>query len=355
MIRRNMSINSSSKFIKYGYLWGIKNGLNLGLGTYCFNTLGYAVKFSLLPLICDYLNKKIKNKNSLFTFGLILSQYFVLANIPFSFGIIKMSSNAVVYDGVSSFVALFVGQHALAIVTAMSMLFIAYRFYETTNTLEKTYNGLLLIYAAYVLYSAFTRTGWVMGIIGLFIIFTFKNYNIKKFIIQLCLVIVIIGAYNYMLENNPRFNHRINDITQDGTYKAQAGSGRLIYKDVSLELFRNSDIITKMIGVGIDPLMDNMDKQIHIRIYSHNGWVDALVANGIIGFSLMVTMCLFMIIHVIRNRKKRYSEISFACIIMYISYQFTQGGVFFYQDLLIAIAMALTLNSNSKVNANLKK
>ncbi|MGM9848055.1 MAG: O-antigen ligase family protein [Muribaculaceae bacterium] len=347
MMRRNMSIKCSSNFIKFGYLWGIKNGINFGLGTYPLSTLGYAVKFSLLPLICDYFTKKEPNKNRLFIIGLVLSQYFVLANIPFSFGILKMSDNAVVYDGVSSFVSLFVGQHALAIVTAMSMLFIAYRFKETTNAVEKFYNGLLLIYAAYVLYSAFTRTGWVMGIIGMFIIFTFKNYNIKKFFIQLSVVIAIFGVYNYMLENNPRFYHRVNDITQNGTYKAQAGSGRLIYKDVSLKLFEKSDLCTKLIGVGIDPLMDNMDKQIHIRIYSHNGWVDALVANGIIGFMLMVTMCIYLIIHVIKNRKQRYSEISIACVLMYISYQFTQGGVFFYQDLLIALAIALTLNDSS--------
>ncbi|MGM9799876.1 MAG: O-antigen ligase family protein [Muribaculaceae bacterium] len=352
MIRRNMPIKSGSNFIKFGYLWGIKNGLNLGLGTYCMNTLGYAIKFSLLPLICDYFNKKVPDKNRLFTIGLVISQYLVLANIPFSLGVLRISDNAVVYDGVSSFVSLFVGQHALAIVTAMSMLFIAYKFKEATNVLEKLYNGILLIYAAYVLYSAFTRTGWVMGVLGMFIIFTFKNYNIKKFIVQLGLVIAIIGVYDYMLENNPRFNHRVNDITQNGTYKAQAGSGRLIYKDVSLELFEQSDLISKLIGVGIDPLMDNMDKQIHIRIYSHNGWVDALVANGIIGLILMVSMCLFMLFHIVKNRKQRFSEISFACVLMYISYQFTQGGVFFYQDLLIALAMALTLKNSTNANVN---
>lgn len=160
---------------------------------------------------------------------------------------------------------------------------------------------------------------------------------------QVIALAVIGGAYLYMLNNDERFYNRINDVINDGEYQADAGSGRLIYASISLNMFQNSDTAEQLIGNGIDPLMDNMERAIGLRIYSHNGWIDALTGNGIIGLFLLVVFCFTAFIYSIRHRKEKYAEITISCIIMYISYQSTQGGVFFYQDLLVAIAFALII------------
>ena len=331
-------------FLKFAYLWGAKNFINYGLIEYPFSTIAYGIKFSILPILCDYLVNKFKSKDALFRFGLVISQYFILFNIPFLLGILKPEDNAVIYDGIEAYTGIFSSQHPTAITTAMAMMFLAYQtIRHNIKRKDRIYNGILFIVACYILYSTFTRTGWAMGVLGLIILLSAKKPSGKMVITQVIALAVISGAYIYMLNHNERFYNRINDVINDGEYQADAGSGRLIYASVSLNMFQNSDTAEKLIGNGIDPLMDNMERAIGLRIYSHNGWIDALTGNGIIGLFLLFIFCFSAFIYSIKHRKEKYAEITISCIIMYISYQSTQGGVFFYQDLLVATALALII------------
>lgn len=331
-------------FLKFAYLWGAKNFINYGLIEYPFSTIAYGLKFSILPILCDYFVNKFKSKDVLFRFGLVISQYFILFNIPFLLGILKPEDNAVIYDGIEAYTGIFSGQHTTAITTAMAMMFLAYQTIQhNIKRKDRIYNGILFIIACYILYSTFTRTGWAMGVLGLIILISARKSSVKMVFTQVIALAVIGGAYLYMLNNDERFYNRINDVINDGEYQADAGSGRLIYASISLNMFQNSDTAEQLIGNGIDPLMDNMERAIGLRIYSHNGWIDALTGNGIIGLFLLVVFCFTAFIYSIRHRKEKYAEITISCIIMYISYQSTQGGVFFYQDLLVAIAFALII------------
>ncbi len=347
-LARSMGATRQDKpaYINWGYAWGLKNFINGGLTFYPFQTIAYGVKFTILPLLFDYF-RTINDKKKLFNLGLLFSQYFVLANIPFLTGLIVDVGSATEYDGVLSFVGIFTGQHPTAIVAAMASTFLFYAATDKNNSRYcRWYNIAMLLIDYYVLYAAFTRTGWVMGVIGLVILFYFKRQTIKRTLVLILGLLLLGFGYVWLLNNNERFYNRVNDIVDDGNWEADAGSGRLIYSDVSLQLFEESNLFTQIIGTGIDPLMDNMQRAISMRIYSHNGWVDALVANGVIGLFFMVMMCLMMVVYVLRYRKNKYSEISFACVVMYISYQFTQGGVFFYQDVLLAIGLVLCASDN---------
>lgn len=340
-------------FLKTAYLWGIKNSLNWGLIEYPLETISYGFKFSILPILCEYFDKKFQSKDNLFRIGLTFSQYVILSNIPFLLGILTPEDTAIEYDGITAYTGLFTGQHGTATVTASSMIFLLYAFTDRSkDILYRIYNMLLFCMALYVLYSAFTRTGWAMAFIGIIVFIFFRKLNIKTFIIGIIICLGIFWCYNYIYENNERFYNRINDIADDGNYKKAEGSGRLIYAAVSLKLFEDGDTLHKLFGTGIDPLMDNMYKKIFNRIYSHNGWIDALTANGVVGLTLMVLMVISMLVYIVKHRKQKYSELSMACIVMYISYQSTQGGVFFYQDMFISIAMALII-TDSKIKEKL--
>lgn len=331
-------------FLKFAYLWGAKNFINYGLIEYPFSTIAYGVKFSILPILCDYFVNKFKSKDSLFRFGLVISQYYIIFNIPFLLGILRPEDKAVIYDGIEAYTGIFSSQHPTAITTAMAMLFLVYQTIQQNIKIKnRIYNGILFIVACYILYSTFTRTGWAMGVLGLVILLSARKPSMKMIITQFVALAVIGGAYIYMLNHDERFYNRVNDIVNDGEYQADAGSGRLIYANVSLSMFQNSDTAEQLVGSGIDPLMDNMERAIGLRIYSHNGWIDALTGNGIIGIFLLIGFCATALIYSIKHRKEKYAEITISCIIMYISYQSTQGGVFFYQDLLVAIALALII------------
>ena len=347
-------------FLKFAYLWGVKNFINYGLIEYPFATITYGVKYSILPVLCDYFVNKFKSKEAIFKCGLIISQYFIIFNIPFLLGILKPADfSFLIYDGVGAYTGIFTGQHTTAITTVMAMMFLAYQTIIQHNIKIKNriYNGILLIIACYILYSTFTRTGWAMGVLGMIILISARKSYVKMIITQAIALAVIGLAYTYMLNNDERFYNRINDITNDGRYQSEAGSGRLIFATVSINMFANSEIPEQILGNGIEPLMDNMERAIGMRIYSHNGWIDALTGNGIIGFFLLLGFCSTALIYSIKHRKEKYAEITISCIIMYISYQSTQGGVFFYQDLLVAIALALiikipTHNNNTYINEN---
>lgn len=337
-------------FLKTSYMWGIKNALNFGLLDYPLKTVAYGVKFSILPVLCEYFDRKFVSKDKLFNIGLLFSQYIILANIPFLLGILTNPTTddyTFEYDGEFAYSGIFAGQHPTAITTAMSMIFLLYAILRgRKNIFYRGYNVILFALAAYILYASFTRTGWAMGVFGIVIFISFNKLRLRTFAFEILLCLGLWYGYNYMNENNERFYNRTHDIINDGTYEADSGSGRLVYAAVSLQLFEDSNGATKLMGTGIDPLMDNMFNTIGNRIYSHNGWIDALTGNGIVGLTLMVLTCLFLIIYLLKHRKDKYSDITAACIAMYYSYQSTQGGVFFYLDLLLAVAIALIINGN---------
>ena len=346
IVRYNSFKYKRPTFLKLSYLWGIKNAVNFGLLEYPIQTISYGVKFSILPILTEYFDRKFSTKSNLFNIGLLFSQYFVLANIPFLLGLLGGSEEAVEYDGELAYTGIFTGQHPTAIVASMSLIFILYAITDKQKKIiYRLYNVLLFILDSYILYTSFTRTGWVMGIIGILIFFSFNKLNFRTILVEISICAAIFIGYNYLLENNERFYNRVNDIINDGTYEDDRGSGRLNYAAVSLLLYDESDTATRLIGTGIDPLMDNMFYKIGNRIYSHNGWIDALTGNGAIGITLMALSCIFVIAYLIKHRGNKYSDIAAACITMYYSYQFTQGGVFFYQDLLLAISLALIMNN----------
>lgn len=345
-------IYKSPAFVKSGYIWGIKHFVNFGLTTYAFKTVALGIKFTILPILCEYIDRKFFSKDSIFKLGLLFSQYIVLANIPFLLGILSPAKEAFEYDGEIAYTGIFTGQHPTAIVASMASLFFLYAIFDSKNKWSyRVYNIVLCLINYYVIYTAFTRTGWAMAVIGIVILFFFKKMSIKSFVLTGVLACGLYYGYDKLISTNERFYNRVNDIINDGSYEADTGSGRLVYIATSLNYFQNFDSSTKIIGSGVEPLMDNMMYTIGTRIYSHNGWIDALVGDGIIGLACMTIMVLCMLIYTFRHRKNKYSEITMACIIMYISYQSTQGGVFFYQDVLLAISLALII-SDSKIVQN---
>ena len=341
-------------FLQASYLWGIKNVFNFGLLNYPLQTIAYGVKFSILPILCEYFDRKFTSKDRLFNIGLLFSQYVILANIPFLLGVMTNTiiEDAVFeYDGEFAYTGIFTGQHPTAITTAMSMIFLLYAIlHGGKNKYARYYNIVLFAIAIYILYSAFTRTGWAMGVFGIVVLLSFNKLRLRTFALEIILCLGLWYGYDYMNENNERFYNRTHDIINDGNYEAESGSGRLVFASVSIQLFADSDGVTKLFGTGLDPLMDNMLNTIGHRIYSHNGWIDSLTGNGILGLTFMVLMCIFITIYLIQHRNDKYSDIAAACIAMYYSYQSTQGGVFFYQDLLFAIAIALMINGNKIQN-----
>ena len=200
IVRYNSFKYKRPTFLKLSYLWGIKNALNFGLLEYPLQTISYGVKFSILPILTEYFDRKFSTKSSLFNIGLLFSQYFVLANIPFLLGLLGGSEEAVEYDGELAYTGIFTGQHPTAIVAAMSIMFLLYAITDKQKKITyRLYNVLFLVLDAYILYTSFTRTGWVMGIIGILIFFSFNKLSFKTLLVEISICAAIFIGYNYLL------------------------------------------------------------------------------------------------------------------------------------------------------------
>lgn len=343
------------QYVKMSYLWGIKNFMNLDtLTRYVFDNISYGVKF-LIPAVCyDFFSRKCKRQDQLFQVGLIISQYVILTSIPFLLGILGSPGGSLEYEGIQSFSGIFSGQHTFAVTTSMATFFIMfYILHERPKRTDLFFNIVLFLIATIAIYKAFVRTGWVMFALGNFFVFYFhlSGSIIKRSIKLLPLLVILTFALFSFYQSNERLNNRINDRLEDG-YQAEAGSGRNLFRAISLAYWLEGDVVEKTFGYGIESLKDNMDKKIGMRLYSHNGFVDALTGNGIIGLFLLVFFILGGFIYIFKNRKSLYFSLALSCMISWMLYQAFQGGSFVMMDVIFAIGLALV---DKRYRLHLKK
>ena len=340
--------------LKWGYWWGIKNFFNFGIVNYAVQNVTSCVKFTILPVLIDFLRKTFKDKEKLFNTSLIFSQYVILSSIPFLLGFLESPGKALEYDDVKSFSGIFSVQHTCSIITSMASVFVLFTLFNYKKyTLKWFYNLFLYILAAIVVYKAFTRTGWAMFGIGTILVYFYQKQTfVKKVLTFLVSLIFLVIIYNSFVVGNERLDNRLND--RSNGYQQSAGSGRNTFRRVSLKYWEEGNIAEQLIGYGIDPLKDNMMKKIGARLYSHNGFVDALVANGIIGIILLSGFCLTSLAFALKRRKHKYAPISISCIIMYIAFQLIQGGTFTFQDFLMAAAIVLIYENKQSCSKQVK-
>ena len=85
-----------------------------------------------------------------------------------------------------------------------------------------------------------------------------------------------------------------------------------------------------------------------MRIFSHNGFVDALTINGLIGIFLFFLFFFLIFKFILQQKTSKYFRINFTFIIMYLSYQLTQGGVTFGTDIFLALSLNLLIPNNNE-------
>src|SRR5574344_1511269 len=229
-ILTNSTYKKNPKYLSFSMWWGIKNIFNLDLFKYFWINLGYGIKFTIPYVSYGYLVRKIKSPFKLFNIGLILSQYIVLSSIPFLLGLMNSIGTTMEYDNVSNFTGLFGGPHPLAVCTSMSACFILYHvLYNNPKKYSKYFNSVLYIISIVVIYKAFVRTGWVMFLVGSFIVYWGKISKFtfgRKLLYLIFACLIFCAGYSY-LSVNDRFNNRLNDVVDNGTWQAERGSGRI--------------------------------------------------------------------------------------------------------------------------------
>lgn len=310
-------------------------------------------KNAMFPIMFYFFNLAFHDSRKLEKLTLTISQYFILTCIPFMLGWIPSIEDGLMYGDYVGFTGIFGAQHAAASVVTISIIVILRHLEECkSHVWSKLYNFGLCIIGCYAVYATLARTGWVMLALGVIILYLPSHINTKQFVRMLCSICLIIFAYTYLYNNSELFRAKVEDRDVETGYQYEKGSGRLIFAQVSLSLWEEGNLGDKLFGVGLDQLQDNMYDKIGHRIFSHNGFIDALVANGLIGLFLMVLFIFYMLYFVFKCKHTPYFRLGLILSIQYIAFQATQGGGLFQIDLFMALIFVAMLKQKSLILHN---
>ena len=109
-----------------------------------------------------------------------------------------------------------------------------------------------------------------------------------------------------------------------------------------IEFWANSTNFQQFLtGQGYDKLTDYQKEKAGIKIYCHNGYVDALAQNGILGFIFLILSTIYIFTYIYKNKNEKDSRFVFAIFSMRVIFQLVQGGASPYTDLIYALALCL--------------
>lgn len=330
------------KWAQFQYWSSLKHLVNAGDVTKFMPNVQEMFKFAFLPLLFNYFNNKQWKAETLKKTLLVVSQYFILTNIPFMLGLQTLKrghdyGNFVAYAGI------FRNQHGMTIVMAICIVVILNEFKSGRfqNKASKFYNVCLIVLASYAMYLGFARTGWLMFLLATLVLFFPRNTSVKQWMGIISVSFVLLVGFVYLFNTDQRFHDRIvgNDLQ---THKQiNIDSGRSKYMAIALDRYAHGCVSELLIGVSHEEVTEVMKVKTGMKIGAHNGFVDMLAANGIVGLGLMLLFAFSLLAFIWQRKKCPTAKLAIAMWMMYMSFQTTQGGHMFHSDFLYALIFCI--------------
>ncbi len=301
------------------------------------------IKFLFLPLLFNFIRNKDWNVEQIRAILLTTVHYFVLTNIPFLFFGFKGISHGHDYGTYVAYSGIFQNQHAMSVIMAICMIVILSYMQKRyiVGRWNKMYNVFLMCVAAYAMYLGFARTGWLMCLLAVIVVFWPKDMTVRQWIAMATVGVVLMGSLSYLMATDTLFYDRVvgNNITTHEHMNVT--SGRTEYTAAALERFVNGNPIEWIIGVSTENIYDAIFLKTGMRVGAHNGFVDMLTRNGIVGLGLMLVFLVSLLLFIRKRNQCDSYRMALAMWVMMLSFQITQGGVMFHTDLLYALVLCL--------------
>ena len=343
------------QFIKLGYWLALLKLLNRDIIVAPLQGVILFTKYLNFPLLYEFIQIKIKQRKKILRFLVRFCQYCILSFIPFLLNILKEPKAAYgedaleLYEGaITSNVGLFQNPHGASVILSLSFFVILY-FIKNTRMSKtmKYFNILLLVLDLYLLYSTYVRTGYLMFVVGL-IVYLFPSIRQGTLTdIMKPIVALFIGTFLAvgLISSNDYFKARIFDLDENGDKREAVGSGRLLFAQNGLNLWaKESNAYEYILGHGQEAVRDNNARIFNnkeFRIYSHNGYVDSLAQNGIVGIIIMLLFYYYIFQRIRKLKKNPASRLALTWLVMQLVFQMVQGGVGFMSDLIAVLILVL--------------
>jgi hypothetical protein len=344
----------SNKIIKYSYLYTFKNLFNLSAILYPLQSIYNTILSFSFPFFYNIFIKNF-NENRLLPIIKKLSIFVIISSIPFHLNLLEplgrgleISTFDTTLQNIEySFIGIFQNAHAAAIITSYALMNIIF-FYKKEKKIFYLFLSLLGIINIYMTY---VRTGYLMVVLSILFYLIYDLKYIEK-IKSLILIGVAFTTFVYFANTDIVINRIFNISKYDPSnvginYDSESlSSGRTLFWAVNLLEWWNADIITKLFGMGEEVARENMEIRIGLKIFSHNGFIDSFIENGIIGIFLFLGMFFYMIKLVIKNKGSTFFSLAATSTLMFILMTFFQGGHYFLMDLFLGMNLALLQNKN---------
>ncbi len=328
-------------FNKVAYLMAFKQFVNEGIFRSTIVNIIEFFRYLNLPLLIHSQDIYFKSPIRLYLFILRIGQYFILSSLPFLLGILKSVREGVEFGDNMSYTGFFQSSHSASIITCFSILIIVNHVRKIKlSKLELIYNVLLILLGLYCLYLAFVRTGYLMLLIGLVVMFFPKKIDVKQFFGMVFICGLLSITFVQLVKHNKSFEQRIFDLNARGEQR-EVGSGRLVFIKHSIDYWSDGNSYVILFGRGIENIKDNLYKKIGIRIVTHNGYTDMLVINGVVGLALFFLFLGKIFYYIRKNKNTPSYRFTLAIFLSYITFLATQGGVLFTVDLILASSLVL--------------
>ncbi|WP_421918786.1 O-antigen ligase family protein [Marinifilum sp.] len=351
LISRVLGQETKYTFLVLGYLFAIKNLVNVGFFKFPVDSIINFIKYLSIPLFVHWLYLNIKHVKALKQLRLIpvyMAAFFILCNVPYYFGVFSAPVTTLLWmedTTIDGLVGLLGAPHYTSAVLAVSSVVLVDFIVKRRGDLRINLIVIPILFAGvFFLFKTYARTGWLMFAVGIMVLFlrkiSFKDLG--KIAIVAAFLLIGLSA---LFQTNEGFRRRIMDDRAGQEEKSvyeTVGSGRLQIAKTYLQNFYHSNFVTHLIGMGMKESGRRYEKIDGTALFAHNGFIQTLVDNGLIGFAIYI-MFLISLYRSISRAKTSHNQLTVALFFMFLSCLATQQANYFLIDAFLSIYIGIAL------------
>lgn len=349
-IQRMKNNNNIELFMVFGLILSFKFFISISSFDYFITSLTNFSQFSIFLFMYYYFSRRV-NLSSLEYYGNYISVFIIISFLPYQLGIIQsLGKNIDIskYGNISGFslVGFHQNPHAAGIILSFALIIVLYNLLLQTQIKMKIIYFSILFIGCIELILTLVRTSYVMFLIGSFILI-YKKFKIKHYIfLFLFLTTSFIFYFDSFINSNFGKSFVVR-LEGDTKYKSaeDAGSGRSMFARIAYENWKDEGFSSIFIGLGTELGKDKMAEKIGARLFAHNGFIQMLQSEGLIGFSLYCIFLLLLLKFILINKNSKYFDLLIALYISFIINIYFQGSDYFLLYLLFSIYLALMIKS----------
>lgn len=345
-------------FMILGYAFAIKNLISTSFFDYPVDAIINFLKYLTIPLVVHWIYMNITSLESLKKlrmFPLYLACFFILSNVPYYLGVFSAPVSKTMLwmedTSLDGLVGILGAPHYTSALLSIACIVIFEHIVKKRGDILLNFIlGPLLVLGLFFLFKTYTRTGWLMFVVGVTVLFG-RKLSFKDAGKILAISVLFIAGLVFLFQTNEGFRRRVMDDRagqEDKSAYETVGSGRLQIAETYLENLYESNFVTYMVGMGMQESQNRYEKKDGMPLFAHNGFVQTIVDNGIIGFALYMLFLLSVFLQISRSESS-YNQLTVALFFMFLSCLLTQQANYFLLDVFLSIFIGITI-IESKIN-----